>query len=110
SATLMRDGEYELGSLVVKLEKGKCTIEGTDTIAGSVLTMDTAFRNFLSQGYSIEQASKFLSTNPARVMSLDKEGSIDIGMRGNVAVLNERNLVTGIIKDGIYYDFQDQVR
>ncbi len=109
SATLMPDGEYELGSLVVKLEKGKCTIKGTDTIAGSVLTMDAAFRNFLDQGYSIEQTSKFLSTNPARVMSLDREGSIDIGMRGNMVVLNEGNQVTGVIKDGIYYDFRDQV-
>ena len=103
SATMMPDGEYNLGSLTVNLSRGKCTVTGTDTIAGSVLTMDEAFRNFISQGYSIEQAVKFLSTNPARIMGLDNEGSIDVGKIANIAVMDNRHMIYGIIKDGEFH-------
>ena len=70
AATLMPDGIYQLGGLSVTMTGGKCTVTGSDVIAGSVLTMDSAFRNFIEQGYSIEQTVKFLSTNPARIMGL----------------------------------------
>ena len=62
AATLMPDGVYGLGSLSVTLKGGRCTVTGTDVIAGSVLTMDSAYRNFIDQGYSILQTVKFLST------------------------------------------------
>ncbi|MGC8514884.1 MAG: N-acetylglucosamine-6-phosphate deacetylase [Thermoplasmata archaeon] len=107
AATMMPDGAYRLGSLNVTLKGGKCTVTGTDVIAGSVLTMDSAYRNFIDQGYSILQAVKFLSTNPARIMGLSEEGSIEPGKKANITIIDKRNKVAGIIKNGIYYDFRN---
>lgn len=106
AAALMPDGIYQLGTLSVTKKEGKCTITGSDVIAGSVLTMDSAFRNFIEQGYSMEQAVKFLSTNPARIMGLRDEGSIETGKRANIAIIDEVNNVSGVIKNGIFYDFR----
>jgi N-acetylglucosamine-6-phosphate deacetylase len=107
AATMMPDGAYRLGSLDVTLIGGKCTVAGTDVIAGSVLTMDSAYRNFIDQGYSILQTVKFLSTNPARIMGLSDEGSIEPGKKANITIIDKSNKVTGIIKNGIYYDFRN---
>lgn len=106
AATLMPDGIYQLGTLSVTLKGGKCTIRGSEVIAGSVLTMDSAFRNFIKQGYSIEQTVKFLSTNPARIMGLRDEGSIEPGKRADIAIMDNTNNVSGVIKNGIFYDFR----
>ena len=78
-------------------------------IAGSVLTMDSAYRNFIDQGYSILQTVKFLSTNPARILGLSDEGSIAPGKKANITIIDKRNKVAGVIKNGIYYDFRNQV-
>jgi N-acetylglucosamine-6-phosphate deacetylase len=107
AATMMPDGIYQLGTLSVTLKSGKCTITGSEVIAGSVLTMDSAFRNFIEQGYSIEQTVKFLSTNPARIMGLPEEGSIEPGKRANIAIIDNMNKVAGVIKNGIFYDFRN---
>jgi len=107
AATMMPDGVYGLGSLSVTLKGGKCTVSGTDTIAGSVLTMDAAYRNFIEQGYSILQAVKFLATNPARTMGLSDEGSLAPGKKANIAIFDKENKVAGVIKDGAFYDFRD---
>lgn len=107
AATMMPDGIYQLGTLSVTLKSGKCTITGSEVIAGSVLTMDSAFRNFIEQGYSIEQTVKFLSTNPARIMGLRDEGSIEPGKRANIAIIDNMNKVAGVIKNGIFYDFRN---
>lgn len=107
AATMMPDGVYRLGSLSVNLNGGKCTVSGSEVIAGSVLTMDSAFRNFMDQGYSIEQAAKFLSTNPARIMGLSDEGSLETGKKSNIAIFDKNNKVAGIIKEGIYFDLRD---
>ena len=109
AATLMPDGVYGLGCLSVTLKSGRCTVTGTDVIAGSVLTMDAAYRNFIDQGYSILQTVKFLSTNPARILGLSDEGSIAPGKKANITIIDKRNKVAGVIKNGIYYDFRNQV-
>ena len=44
AATGMPDGKYKLGDLDVEVANGRCTSGGA--LAGSVLTMDQAVRNF----------------------------------------------------------------
>ena len=47
SATGMPDGRYKLGDLDVDVSNGRCTSAGSPgVLAGSVLTMDQAVRNF----------------------------------------------------------------
>ncbi len=105
AAALMPDGQYSLGDLAVEVRNGMCTIMGTDTIAGSTLTMDRAFRNFIEDGFTLSEAAKFTSTNPARALGNSNEGVIAPGMACNITVLDKSLKVRGVISRGIYSEF-----
>lgn len=58
------------------------------TIAGSVLTMDTAFRTLVERiGLSLWEAARVCSTTPAAEMGLSDRGAITPGFAADVTVL-----------------------
>jgi len=76
----------------VTLEEGEDTLrlENGD-LAGSVMTMDSAVKNFLDHtGCGICQAVRMASTNPAEVLGLShRKGRIKPGMDADLAVFDE---------------------
>ena len=87
SATGMADGDYVLGELEVTSSRGVATLRGTSTLAGSTLTMDSAFNYLVSQvGLDMLSAVKATATTPARVLGLADVGSIEIGKKANFVV------------------------
>lgn len=63
-------GRYALGGLDVDVADGRAVIAGTDTLAGSTLTMDRAIEVCVGVGVSHEAAIAAASTVPARVLGL----------------------------------------
>jgi N-acetylglucosamine-6-phosphate deacetylase len=57
------------------------------TLAGSVLTMDRAFRMLAEMGFSLVQAARMCATTPARQRGL-RSGCLRAGMYADLAVLN----------------------
>jgi N-acetylglucosamine-6-phosphate deacetylase len=57
------------------------------TLAGSVLTMDRAFRMLVEMGFSLVQAARMCATTPARQRGL-RSGCLRAGMYADLAVLN----------------------
>ncbi len=101
SATGAGDGRYVLGSLDVDVKNGVARLAHGDSLAGSTLTMDAAYRNALGCGLSFGAASRAASLNPARVLGLDAEiGSIEPGKRANLVVLDGDLDVAAVIVDG----------
>ncbi len=96
SATLMPDGRYKLGSLDVEMKEGVCKISGTDTIAGSTVTMDEEFKRLVSIGYKPETVIKFFTFNPSRVIGIN-HGAIEKGYDGKLTILDKALNVKGII-------------
>jgi N-acetylglucosamine-6-phosphate deacetylase len=88
SATGMPDGTYMLGDMQVQVRDGRCTSNGT--LAGSVLTLDRAVKNFVDfTGASLNTAVAAASSNPSRLMGIDDHwGSIEIGRAANITVLS----------------------
>jgi N-acetylglucosamine-6-phosphate deacetylase len=71
SATGMPDGTYKLGNLSVEVANNTCILEGTHTLAGSVLTMDHAIANLQRiTGASLGTAIRLASHNPANLLGL----------------------------------------
>ena len=71
SATGMPDGTYKLGNLTVEVANNTCLLEGTNTLAGSVLTMDHAIANFQRiTGAPLATALHLASHNPANLLGL----------------------------------------
>jgi N-acetylglucosamine-6-phosphate deacetylase len=91
SATGMPDGDYKLGDLDVEVAHGRCTIAGSPgVLAGSVLTMDQAVRNFAEfTGAGLEMSAQLAARNPARLMRLDQNwGSLEVGREANFVALS----------------------
>jgi N-acetylglucosamine-6-phosphate deacetylase len=88
SATGMPDGHYKLGGLDVEVAHGQCTSGGA--LAGSVLTMDQAVRNFsLFSGAGLAASLQSAARNPAQLMGLHQEwGCLDEGREANLVVLS----------------------
>lgn len=68
SATGLGDGTYTLGELAVEVTDGRPVLRGTETLAGSTLTMDRAVEVCLRVGVPEDAVREAVSTVPARVL------------------------------------------
>ena len=71
-------------------------------LCGSKLTLDTAIKNIVKHtGVSVADAFRMASTNPAKAIGLfDKVGSIEIGKRANIVILNKKLDLEDVIFEG----------
>jgi N-acetylglucosamine-6-phosphate deacetylase len=82
-------GIYNLGSMQVEVREGVAYILGTQTIAGSVLSLDQGVRNFRSYtGCSVADAIEAASLKPARILGLKNKGHLDAGSDADFILLN----------------------
>jgi N-acetylglucosamine-6-phosphate deacetylase len=82
SAAGMPDGEYSLGGFPVQVADGRATAkDAPGVLAGSVLTLDRALKNFVAfTGVSVEHALPLLTRNPAAMTGLgEAAGSLRVG-------------------------------
>jgi len=99
SATGMPDGRYQLGPITVDVKDGKCTSNGS--LAGSVLTMDRAVRNVTQfAGWSLQNAVRAATLNPARSAGLAGLGVLAKGARADFVVLSSQGDVIKTIVGG----------
>ena len=104
-ATGRPDGKYKLGRLGVLKQGDKCTINGTETLAGSVLTMDRAVRNLVDLRYDLSDVVKMASKNPATLLGRKDLGRIKKGKRANITILDKTLRVRGVISRGALVEF-----
>jgi N-acetylglucosamine-6-phosphate deacetylase len=88
AAAGMPEGRYQLGTMMVDVKNGMCTIDGK--LAGSVLTMDRAVRNVMEFGsWSLRHAVRAATLNPARAAGLTRHyGSLASGGEASFIVLS----------------------
>jgi N-acetylglucosamine-6-phosphate deacetylase len=96
------DGRYQLGPMPVRVLNGRATLADGDTLAGSTLTMDEAFRRaVLEVGLSVEEAVRATSTTPARMLGLgDRVGSVAPGQDADLVVLDEGLELSAVMAAG----------
>ncbi len=79
SATGLGNGRYSLGGLDVDVNEGQSTLSGTDTLAGSTLTMAHAVQVATAAGVPAELALRAATDTPARVLGLPLAADIELG-------------------------------
>lgn len=101
-ATGMETGEYELGEQKIIVKQGRAVVSGTDTIAGAIATLPEAFRYAVKNvGIPLEDAVLCVTKNPAVSLGIYNEcGSVSVGKRADLVLLDEDLKVTGVIKSG----------
>lgn len=94
------DGRYELGGQPVIVEGGAARLEAGN-LAGSVLTMDAAFRNVIAfTGCTVQEAVKMTSANQAREFGLTNKGAIAPGFDADLVIWDDAMTVITTIHQG----------
>jgi N-acetylglucosamine-6-phosphate deacetylase len=101
AATGMPEGVYKLGGMEVTVANGTCRFEGK--LAGSVLTLDRAVRNFIEfTGAPLSAAARYAAANPAALTGVgDAWGELAPGRAANIAVLAPDGQVRCTLLDGV---------
>ena len=79
------DGKYLIGDLEVEVKDSIARLVSNGSLAGSTLTMERAFINFMNKdGVNIVDAVHAASTRAAQVFGLKNVGSISIGKKADI--------------------------
>jgi N-acetylglucosamine-6-phosphate deacetylase len=104
--TGLGDGNYELWGERIAVVGGKTRNE-RGSIAGSVITVLDAVKNYLALGVSETEVSRMASANPARLLGLDNlRGTIETGKRADLVALDRQGNVTLTIIGGRFIKIQ----
>lgn len=97
----MKDGNYKLGELDVEVKNGSARLK-SGSLAGSVLTMNRALRNFKEATHcTMSELVLFSSKNPARLLGIDnKVGDIQVGLSADLVLLDEEFNIKKVFING----------
>ncbi|MFD3469199.1 N-acetylglucosamine-6-phosphate deacetylase [Streptomyces sp. NPDC058682] len=96
------DGTYHLGPLEVEVKRGVARLVEGGSIAGSTLTLDTAFKRSVTlDKLPVESVVQAISANPAKLIGLyDEIGSLEPGKYADLVVLDAAFDVKGVMRRG----------
>ncbi|MEU6314666.1 N-acetylglucosamine-6-phosphate deacetylase [Streptomyces sp. NPDC047014] len=96
------DGTYHLGPLEVEVKDGVARLVEGGSIAGSTLTLDTAFKRSVTvDQLPVEAVVQAISANPARLIGrYDEIGSLEPGKYADLVVLDAAFDVKGVMRRG----------
>ncbi|MFM8240878.1 MAG: N-acetylglucosamine-6-phosphate deacetylase [Actinomycetota bacterium] len=97
------DGTYVLGDLRVQVTDGVARLASNGSLAGSTLFMDSALRRAVRiAGVPLADASYAASAVPARALGLADRGSIAVGQRADLVVLDDEWAVERVLRAGTF--------
>ncbi|MBT2478089.1 N-acetylglucosamine-6-phosphate deacetylase [Streptomyces sp. ISL-94] len=96
------DGTYHLGPLEVEVKEGVARLVEGGSIAGSTLTLDTAFKRSVTvDRLPVESVVQAISANPAKLIGLyDEIGSLEPGKYADLVVLDGDFGLKGVMRRG----------
>ena len=100
-------GVHKIGDRSIERLEDRAVLEATNTLVGSVLTMNIAARNlYRTTGCALWQAINFVSLNAAKYLGMDDQiGSITVGRNADLCVIDNNFEVNLTIINGvIVYD------
>lgn len=102
----MPNGRYTLGGLDVNVEGKRATLVSDGSLAGSASNLMECMRTAVTQmDIPLETAVACASVNPARCLGVyDTRGSITIGKKADVVLLDSSLQIQAVIKDGMRID------
>jgi N-acetylglucosamine-6-phosphate deacetylase len=72
-----------------------------DVITGSALTMIRGVKNLVNSGFSLEEAIKAASFNPAQIMRYQNKGAIIPGKDADLAVFGRDFRIMAVVAGGV---------
>ncbi|KAI9233406.1 MAG: putative N-acetylglucosamine-6-phosphate deacetylase-like protein, partial [Podila humilis] len=102
SAMGLAPGNYQLGNMNVTKEEDRVYIEGTDTLAGSVITLDACVRNFMQfTSCTLIEALEAVTLHPAVLLGIQEtKGVIKPGADADLVFLSDDLFVKRVFVAG----------
>jgi N-acetylglucosamine-6-phosphate deacetylase len=97
------DGRGRIGGLEVEIVGQRVTLAGTETLAGSVIALDTAVRNVVASGVPLPAAVAAASRNPLALLGVWDRGRIAVGQRADLVELDPGLRVQRVMRGGTWY-------
>jgi N-acetylglucosamine-6-phosphate deacetylase len=99
----MGDGRLSISGLEIEVRDGRCTLaDGSGTLAGSVIALDTAVRNVVRNGSSLPAAVAAASRNPLAMLGVADRGRLAAGQRADLVELDEDLGVRRVMRHGTW--------
>jgi N-acetylglucosamine-6-phosphate deacetylase len=96
------DGRGTIGGLEIEVRDGRATLAGTDTLAGSVIALDSAVRNAAAAGIPLPAAVAAASRNPLQLLGVADRGRVATGQRADLVELDEDLAVLRVMRGGTW--------
>ena len=100
AASGMKDGSYTFANVKIEKKNNKVYLNGTNTLAGSVVNMHDTFLNLLKMKISIQDAVRMTSYSAAKFLKKDDIGVIDDGKKANFLILDHDFNIKSIYLNG----------
>ena len=99
----MGDGRLTISGLEIEVRDGRCTLaDGSGTLAGSVIALDTAIRNLVANGAPLPAAVAAASRNPLAMLGVTDRGRLAEGQRADVVELDGDLAVLRVMRGGAW--------
>jgi N-acetylglucosamine-6-phosphate deacetylase len=97
----MGDGRVVLGALEIEVKGNRVTLaDGSGTLAGSVIALDTAVRNLVREGAKLPAAVAAASRNPLEMLGVSDRGRLVPGQRADLVELGPDLDVRRVMRAG----------
>jgi N-acetylglucosamine-6-phosphate deacetylase len=98
------DGRVRVGGLEVEVVGSRATVAGTNTLAGSVIALDSAVRNLVGSGAALPAAVAAASRNPLELLGVTDRGRIAAGQRADLVELDDDLRVRRVMRAGSWFE------
>jgi N-acetylglucosamine-6-phosphate deacetylase len=95
-------GRGWIGQLACEVVDGRAVLAGTETLAGSVIALDTAVRNLVGGDVGLHDAVAAAATNPATLLGATDRGRIAIGHRADLIELDGSLRIRRVMSAGAW--------
>jgi N-acetylglucosamine-6-phosphate deacetylase len=97
------NGRLSISGLEIEVRDGRCILaDGSGTLAGSVIALDTAVRNLVQNGSSLTAAVAAASRNPLGMLGVEDRGRLATGQRADVVELGDDLDVQRVMRHGTW--------
>lgn len=95
------DGDYnDAGGHPIQVRDGLARLAGTDTIAGSSISLLEGLRRVVASGIPLAQAAYAATTAPALAVGLENVGALEPGRAADIIVLSRDLELRAVFMDG----------
>lgn len=96
-------GRAVVSGLDIEIHEDRATLAGSETLAGSVMALDSMLRNVVRNGMSLPAASALASGNPLGLLGVTDRGRLESGLLADLVVMDGAFAIDRVMRGGVWH-------